>query len=102
MDVKIYVQTAEDVWELAADLDLENVDFSGALTVGSDFTAFFSIDRLNANKVVQMYCSWGDLPTLKVKLEVNNLVRYFLPSLNAWLKASYTVPIPRSYSYFEL
>jgi len=102
VDVKIYVETGADVWELAADLNLVDVDFVGALIVSSDFTAYFTINRLNANKVEQLFSSFGDLNMLKVKLEVNNLVRYFLPSLDAWLKTNYTVPIPTSYSVFEL
>jgi len=43
------------------------------------------INNFSSSNLVIDSCTFGDLSALKLKLELNNFLRYYLPHMNTWL-----------------
>jgi len=43
------------------------------------------IDNFTSSNLLIDSCTFGNLSALKLKLELNNFLRYYLPHINTWL-----------------
>lgn len=60
------------------------------------------INNFAAADLVVDSCIFGDLSAFKLKLELNNYIRYVLPHMNVWL-ASHPLKLPSNIAgIFEL
>lgn len=100
VDMKFYVETAEGV-QLAAEIVVHDLVFSGSALI-NNMNITLSVSKFNIGSISQVSCAFGTLHTTAMKLELNNVFRLAIPSVNSWLTTE-QVSVPSSIlGVFEL
>lgn len=101
MNMQFYVEMPDGTFPMAADIDLDDLTFTFTVAIQNmNLTA--NISNLNIGSISENSCSFGDLHTLQMKVELNNVFRIIMPSINKFLSKK-TVMVPNQIGgLFEL
>lgn len=84
LEMQFWVTTTSGDLEYAAGLNLKDTKFAFIAPI-QDMSLTIEVTKLNVDSVDVLYCSFGRLSAVTVKLEINNGFRIVQPALNAAL-----------------
>ena len=84
LDMQFWVEKNDTTTELAAELNLNDIDFDFSALI-TDMNITFNITKINIDSVNVVSDTFGKLSALTLKLKLNNGFRIMLPLLNAFI-----------------
>jgi len=101
LTLEFWVEQANGVTEMAADLSLEGIEFKFTALV-DNMDVILNITKVNIDSVNVLSDTFGRLSALTIKVELNNAFRIGLPIMNMIL-SKHHIPIPSNIAgLFEL
>ena len=99
--LEFWVEMADGTKEMAADLQLSDIDFKFTALI-NDMDVALNITKINISSVSVISDTFGKLSALTIKVKLNNGFRIGLPFLNILL-TKFQIPIPSNiFGIFEL
>ena len=99
--MQFWALKADGTTEMAVQSTLSQTKF-GFTAQADNMAISVQIKTFNSSNLVVDSCTFANLSALKLKLELNNFIRYYLPHMNVWL-GSHPIVLPSNIAgIFEL
>jgi len=101
LEVQFWAIKADGTTEMAIQSTLSQTKF-GFTAQAENMAVSVQIDNFNSSNLTVDSCTFGNLSALKLKLELNNFIRFYLPHMNVWL-GNHPIVLPSNIAgIFEL
>ena len=84
LEVQFWAIKSDGSTEKAIQATLSQSKF-GFTAQADNMAISVQINNFSSSNLVVDSCTFGNLSALKLKLELNNFIRYYLPHINTWL-----------------